>query len=239
MKKHLCSIIILLFSFILSAQNNITLSSDQHMIYLGAIDKTTPVYIIRKDTEGLISTIKEYYYYIGEEKNGPYDEYGWPVFSPDGKTLAYTAKIDGKWYVIAGKEKAGPYDNCDQLTFSPDGKTLAYTAKIDGKWYVIAGKEKAGPYDKCDDLTFSPDGKTLAYTAKIDGKWYVVNGKEKAGPYEDIWDIAFSPDGKTLAYKAKIDGEWQSMLLFEGNEYIGSICNNSIIYFSNNQIFIE
>ena len=61
MKKHLCSIIILLFSFILSAQNNITLSSDQHMIYLGAIDKTTPVYIIRKDTEGLISTIKEYY----------------------------------------------------------------------------------------------------------------------------------------------------------------------------------
>jgi hypothetical protein len=27
MKKHLCSIIILLFSFILSAQNNITLSS--------------------------------------------------------------------------------------------------------------------------------------------------------------------------------------------------------------------
>ena len=68
MKKHLCSIIILLFSFILSAQNNITLSSDQHMIYLGAIDKTTPVYIIRKDTEGLISTIKEYYYYIGEEK---------------------------------------------------------------------------------------------------------------------------------------------------------------------------
>src|SRR5574344_21225 len=237
MKKHLCSIIILLFSFILSAQNNITLSSDQHMIYLGAIDKTTPVYIIRKDTEGLISTIKEYYYYIGEEKTGPYDKCGWPVFSPDGKTLAYTAKIDGKNYVIAGKEKVGPYNWCYDLTFSPDGKTLAYTAEIDGKLYVIAGKEKAGPYNWCCFLTFSPDGKTLAYQAIIDCEWYVIAGKEKAGPYNWCVDLTFSPDGKTLAYRAEIDGELQSMLLFEGNEYIGSICNNSIIYFSNNQIF--
>jgi roadblock/LC7 domain-containing protein len=98
----------------------------------------------------------------------------------------------------------------------------------------------AGPYDERVWPVFSPDGKTLAYTAEIDGKWYVVNGKEKAGPYDDIsYSLTFSPDGKTLAYRAEIDGELQSMLLFEGNEYIGSICNNSIIYFSNNQIFIE
>ena len=56
-----------------------------------------------------------------------------PNFSPDGKTLAYTAKIDGKWYVIAGKEKAVHMNIYFSLTFSPDGKTLAYTAKIDGK----------------------------------------------------------------------------------------------------------
>ena len=79
--------------------------------------------------------------------SGPYDGVGRLTFSPDGKTLAYRAQIDNKWYLIAGKGKAGPYDGVDELEFSPDGNTLTYYTKIEGEWYtkiLINGKEYIG-----------------------------------------------------------------------------------------------
>ncbi len=105
-------------------------------------------------------------------------------FSPDGKTLAYNAKIDSKWYVIAGKEKAGPYDDVIEFKFSSDGKTLAYTAQINYLWYIIAGNEKVGPYNYVSRLQFSPDGNTLGYRVAIkDGAdtKILINGKEYTG----------------------------------------------------------
>ena len=91
---------------------------------------------------------------------------------PDGKTLAYSAEIDGKWYLFVGKEKAGPFDYVYSPEFSPDGKNLAYSAEINGKWYLFVGKEKAGPFDYVGYLQFSPDGKTLSFRTEIDKKWY-------------------------------------------------------------------
>ncbi|HOK00154.1 MAG TPA: hypothetical protein PLW34_11415, partial [Termitinemataceae bacterium] len=109
MKKTVMILYVFVFALTLHAQE-IVGTTTEDILQIGVIDGKTPVYVSKTIREGLISTIVEYYVTIGKEKAGPYDDVGWLTFSPDGKTLAYGAKIDNKWYLIAGKEKAGPYD---------------------------------------------------------------------------------------------------------------------------------
>lgn len=105
----------------------------ENVTSVGLLDGKIPVVCYYK--EKARSETKRYYVDIGGETGGgAYDQADSPIFSPDGKSVAYRAEIDGKNYVIAGEEKAGPYDGAMGLTYSPDGKTLAYWAEIDDEY---------------------------------------------------------------------------------------------------------
>ena len=137
-----------------------------------------------------------------------------PVFSPDGKRVAYgainrpfgedeecLAVIDGhpgqKYYRVAG------------LTFSPDGERMAYRAIKGDKSFVVIDNQ-AGPnyYMIREGPVFSPDGKRVAYSAvnadvRFFKQFVVVDGQ--AGPeYESIGigTIIFSSDGSHISYVA-------------------------------------
>ena len=151
-----------------------SVKNERDILQVGVLEGDIPVLVLKEEREGFVSTITEYFVIYDKEKAGPFDDIDtyYTHFSPDGKNLVYSARIDRKEYLFIGKEKIGPFDKVYFPEFSPDGKNLAYSAEIDGKWYLFIGKEKIGPFDNVYSPEFSPDGKNLAYKAKIDGKWY-------------------------------------------------------------------
>jgi len=111
---------------------SVELSEDEQIIKCIVNKNLNDVAIIIEEKKwGLISEVSTYFVYHNGNLSEAYDDVRWIEFSPDGKQLAYEAKIDDKWYVVCGKEKSEPYDDVSWITFSPDGKKLAY-ATIEG-----------------------------------------------------------------------------------------------------------
>lgn len=174
-----------------------------------AMSDNTLVVCYRKQEEGLIVTNK-YYVDIGNKTECPYDIAENLRLSPEGKVLAYDAKIDEKPYLIVDGNKFGPYQFVDQLTFSSDSKTFAFVAEIEGNLYVVFENKKYGPYREVHSLTFAPDGKNLAYIVENGpSRFAVIAGGAVLGPYHGIvGSLRFSPDNNALSFLAYKDSKY-------------------------------
>ena len=75
-----------------------SVKNESDIFQVGVLENNTPVLVVKEEREGFVSTITEYFVIYGKEKIGPFDYVGYTTFSPDSKTLSFTAKIDGKWY---------------------------------------------------------------------------------------------------------------------------------------------
>jgi len=133
--------------------------------------------------------------------NGNYD----PVWTPDGKHIAYDA-LDGLWWVRA--DGAGQpqrlLENSGFTTpyaFSPDGKRLSY---------YVSGSET-----KYDILTLPLD---------LSDPEHPKPGKPEAflrTPANEIYG-AFSPDGRWVAYQSDESGTYEVYVRPFGNSQAGS-----------------
>ena len=147
-----------------------------------------------------------------------------PVFSPDGRRLAYKSETPGGKHFIKladvseiaadthgateytqlASEPGPEFDDVDQPQFSGDSMHVAYAARAGVTWTIVLDG-KPGPYFR-DAATpvLSPDGRTLAFRATRDEKkYFVVVGGVEGPAFDRVSRMAFSPDGTTVAYGAQ------------------------------------
>ena len=136
--------------------------------------------------------------------SSPGDEYS-AKFSPDGKTIAFTADYDGSTNIYTmpvdgGKPIRITYNpgGAQAVTWTPDGKKVVYRSFFenyinrDPDLYFV---EKDGsaperfPLDRGVDCSFSHDGNKILYVRKGREDYYWK--RYKGGWYPDIWMYDF------------------------------------------------
>ncbi|MGI8982731.1 MAG: hypothetical protein ACR2FY_26145 [Pirellulaceae bacterium] len=143
-----------------------------------------------------------------------------PVFTPDGRNLAYVAsatfeKLTGdtkesvtrQFAVFNGYEQQ-PYTFVSgSIVFSPKSDAYAYVArKEDGKAYVVVNGHEGPAWDdfqfaadKRPILSFSQDGRSIGYVAKVGDFWAAVLDGKQSKTFDQIGPegtrIGFTPSG--------------------------------------------
>jgi hypothetical protein len=131
-----------------------------------------------------------------------------PVFSRDGRHVAYLARRDERAVVVVDGKEGPTFDAIYDFVFSADGSRFAYVGRngkeLDAsRWTMVTDHQPGPEYDDVGIPVFSPDGARLLHTASrvVDGRTraLVVENGRVVGDYDWAGDIAFSPDGKTIA----------------------------------------
>jgi serine/threonine protein kinase len=138
-----------------------------------------------------------------------------PAWSPDGKSIAYTANIHGIDQVFT---KALGAPDAAQLTHAPDNSGFPFWSPDGGTIYYRSGHERVGGdlweigasggtqklvMEKAAATALSPDGKTLVF--ERDGRIWA--SPIKGGAPKELWRspaiglfiLKFAPDGSKLA----------------------------------------
>ena len=102
-------------------------------------------------------------------KEEEFDRVGSPLYSPDGKSIAYWAQDNEKTFMVRNGQRGKQCDagSWRRPAWSPDGRTLAYVARRWPKELLMVDGQERGEFDEIRNLTFSPDGRKLAFGARV------------------------------------------------------------------------
>ncbi len=140
-------------------------------------------------------------------------------FSPDGRSIAFTAEYDGirEVYVMdadGGVPRRITFTNemALLLDWTPDGKSVLYRTSNQPAWYglytvpVAGGFPQRFPLEFGQHVGFAPDGNRFAFTrfARAGAAWYRYEGGQK----NDIWvgDLAAKKFRKV--YESRFSNEY-------------------------------
>ena len=149
-----------------------------------------------------------------------------PVFSPDGRSVAFVSNRDGHYNIYVGLTGGGSLvqvTNDSNLKarpmWSPDGATLAYARLNDsGLWDIWEVPALGGTPRRvilnATDPTWSPDGRSLAYENGADNDLWISGSQgENAhrilpapGGLTRYTEPRFSPDGSKIAFVVRSQG---------------------------------
>ena len=126
-------------------------------------------------------------------------------FSPDGKSIAFTAGYDGSYGVYVMPAEGGEPIRltytpgpAQSIAWTPDGKRVVFRASYenyvsrDPNLYFVNKDGSAPerfPIDRGGLCSFNPDGSKMLYTRKGSEEYYWK--RYKGGQYQDIWMYDF------------------------------------------------
>jgi len=125
-----------------------------------------------------------------------------PLFSPDGKHLAYILNRAGKALVVRDGTDGATYDKIVSTAFSPDSQKLVYPASVGTDSFMVLDGVAGKKYSGVSPPQFSPDSKQLFYSASLGGGTFLVTNETEGKAYEMFGGITVSPDGKHVAHQA-------------------------------------
>jgi tricorn protease len=147
-----------------------------------------------------------------------------PVFSPDGRWIAFSSNRHGQYDVFVspsygGKPRRLTFDSAHDLAlgWTPDGKNIVfsstrgigfpggpelYTVPLDG------GRVTKLPFHEAKDVCFSADGKTVAFS-RGPGTWYRKGYRGSSN--DDIW--LATADGSAVRKATEFNGNDDSPML--------------------------
>ena len=164
-----------------------------------------------------------------------------PVWSPDGKRLAYVSfenkkpvvyihsLMDGKRHVVANFKGSN-----SAPAWTPDGNRLAVVLSREGgsQLFMInadgSGVRRLASSSAIDtEPRFSPDGQSIYFTSDRGGTPQIYRmpaggGEPQRVTFEGSYNVSprISPDGKTLAYISRNGGKFQVALLDLSNRQV-------------------
>jgi hypothetical protein len=91
------------------------------------------------------------------------------ALSPDGRSCAHGALVDGAWRMVVDGKAGAPFAAVQAPVFSPDGAHLAYQAMAGERWnLVVDGLVRDGTSRRYEGQEFSADGGRLAFITEVD-----------------------------------------------------------------------
>jgi tricorn protease len=147
-----------------------------------------------------------------------------PVFSPDGKWIAFSSNRHGQYDVFVspaygGKAKRLTFDSAHDnvVGWTPDGKNVVFTSARSSSFpggpelYSVpleGGREVKLPFHEAKEASYSADGKAVAFT-RGPGIWYRKGYRGSSN--DDIW--LASADGSTVRRATDFPGNDDSPML--------------------------
>jgi TolB protein len=135
-----------------------------------------------------------------------------PVWSPDGRRIAFVNRRDGRAMYVMNADGSGlrivaRVQRLATPAWSPDGRKIAFQGSGDGAVYV-ANADGSGQRTlarRGNAPAWSPDGRRIAFA--ITGKVYVMNADgsghqtlTQLGRDGGVASLAWSPDGRKLLF---------------------------------------
>ncbi len=201
-------ILVMIFNFsILSYSQVKTLTklelSEGEKIYNIYTDslQTSYAIIIQKTTEGLISTIAEYYILTPDSKLGPFESVFDVAFFDSGKQILISVKKEGKFFVYKNNEVSGPFDNIGRFSVIYSTNFYTYWVKENNVLFVMTPDNKLGPYSKVSFLTADQKSKNIAWTAqKSSEQTELFMNANSIAKADKIVIFGFYTDKRTFCY---------------------------------------
>ncbi|MEM6570413.1 MAG: hypothetical protein AAF957_18525, partial [Planctomycetota bacterium] len=170
--------------------------------------------------------------YEGEVYGADFDHSCAPVFSPDGRHLAYkVVKDEAMGIAIDGDADAGtPWDYVTRPVFAPGSELVAYVgnrgSELKGllRIQVSSDLRDRGGVDqvvvadldgterpvgetaaRIDHVVWGPGEEQLAYAARTEDGWRIVCGDATSEPFDEIGPPVFDESGAMIAFGARKD----------------------------------